>query len=63
MAGQGPAVVIELAVDNELARHQLMEVPVDGLIMLRQIRAVWHHDRPPSSTVSTLVAIAEGRPA
>jgi DNA-binding transcriptional LysR family regulator len=63
LAGQGPGVVSELAVGDELARHQLVEVPVDGLVMVRRIRVVWRQDRPPSGAIATLVAVAEGRRA
>ena len=61
LAGQGPGVVSELAVGDELARRQLVEVPVDGLVLVRRIRVVWRQHRPPSGATATLVAIAEGR--
>jgi molybdate transport repressor ModE-like protein len=41
MAGDGPCVLSELAVADEIALGRLVEVPVDELEMDREFRAVW----------------------
>lgn len=47
-SGAGPGVLGRLAVESDLAANRLVTVPVDGLVLERSIRAVWHRDRPPA---------------
>jgi molybdate transport repressor ModE-like protein len=44
-AGDGPSVLSELAVANEVAAGSLLVVPVDGLDLRREFRALWLPDR------------------
>lgn len=44
-AGDGPSVLSELAVTNEVAAGALAIVPVDGLDLQREFRALWLPDR------------------
>jgi len=47
-AGDGACVISELAVAGELERGTLRTVPVDGLDLSRELRAVWSpHDHDP----------------
>jgi len=46
-AGAGPAVLSSLAVRDDLARGQLVRVPIDELDLRRNLRAVWIGDRQP----------------
>jgi molybdate transport repressor ModE-like protein len=43
--GDGPSVLSELAVANEVAAGSLLVVPVDGLDLRREFRALWLPDR------------------
>jgi len=43
--GDAPAVISAFAVDAELAAGRLVEVPVTGLDLTRQLRAVWPRGR------------------
>jgi DNA-binding transcriptional LysR family regulator len=55
------AVLSELAVSTELATGQLVGVPVDGLDLVRSLRAVWLPTRPPSGPAAELVDVARAK--
>lgn len=54
--GDEPAVLSELAVASEVLRGDLVVVPVPGLDLDRQLRAVWRGRRPGPAAVSLLNA-------
>lgn len=57
LAGAGPAVLSELAVADDIAVHRLARVPVTGIDLQRELRAVWIGPRhPPAGAVRDLVA-------
>lgn len=57
LAGAGPAVLSELAVADDIAGHRLRRVPLDGLDLHRELRAIWRGpSRPPAGAVRDLIA-------
>jgi DNA-binding transcriptional LysR family regulator len=56
--GAGPAVLSSLAVAADLATGSLRAVPVVGLDLRRDLRAVWLAGRPLTGPARDLVAIA-----
>lgn len=63
LAGAGPAVLSELAVADDVAAHRLARVPVSGMNLHRDLRAVWVGPRhPPAGAVRDLVAHIVGHP-
>lgn len=63
LAGAGPAVLSELAVADDIAAHRLARVPVTGMDLHRELRAVWLGPRyPPAGAVRDLVAHIVGHP-
>ena len=65
LAGAGPAVLSELAVADDIAAHRLHRVPLTGVGLGRELRAIWRGPvQPPAGAVRNLVAhIAAGPPA
>jgi DNA-binding transcriptional LysR family regulator len=64
LAGAGPAVLSELAVADDLASHRLGRVPVSGIDLRRQLRAIWVGPRnPPAGPVRDLVAHILSQPS
>ncbi|MEW2480553.1 LysR family transcriptional regulator [Mycobacterium sp. NPDC049093] len=63
LAGAGPAVMSRLAVEDDLTLGRLREVPVDGLDLHRELRAIWSGGRtPPAGAVRELLShIASAR--
>lgn len=63
LAGAGPAVMSRLAVEDDLTLGRLREVPVAGLDLRRDLRAVWTGGRtPPAGAVRSLLGhIASAR--
>lgn len=59
-AGLGPAVLSRLAVAADLREQRLVEVPVAGVDLARELRAVWTGPAqfPPAGPARDLVAIA-----
>jgi DNA-binding transcriptional LysR family regulator len=41
LAGAGPGVLSELAVIDDIAAGRLLEIPVEGLDLRRELRAIW----------------------
>jgi molybdate transport repressor ModE-like protein len=57
LAGAGPAVLSLLAVSDDLALRRLRTVPVAGVNLRRELRAIWVGPRtPPAGAVRDLVA-------
>ncbi|MEU0572440.1 LysR family transcriptional regulator [Nonomuraea sp. NPDC005983] len=57
-AGVAPAVLSGYAVEAELATGRLVEVPLAGLNLVRNLRAVWRRGRPLTGPAATLLAVA-----
>jgi DNA-binding transcriptional LysR family regulator len=57
-AGAGPAVLSNLAIDDELAAGRLVRVPVTGVDLSRPLRAVWPAGQRPAGPARDLLAIA-----
>ena len=57
-AGIGGAVLSSLAVASELAAGTLMRVPIPGLTLRRELRAIWPSGRVPTGPAAELLAIA-----
>lgn len=58
LAGAGAAVISELAVRDDIADGQLLEVPVAGLDLGRELLAVWPRGDRPSGPAAALLEIA-----
>ncbi|MGA5539317.1 LysR family transcriptional regulator [Mycolicibacterium nivoides] len=57
LAGAGPAVMSRLAVDDDLTLGRLREVPIAGLDLRRELRAIWSGGRtPPAGAVRDLLS-------
>ncbi|MEU7897700.1 LysR substrate-binding domain-containing protein [Nonomuraea sp. NPDC049152] len=57
-AGAAPAVLSGHAVEAEVATGRLIEVPLAGLNLVRNLRAVWRRGRSLTGPAATLLAIA-----
>jgi len=57
-AGAGPAVLSDLAVSEDLAAGRLVQVPLRGVDLRRQLRAVWPVSQRPGGPARDLLAIA-----
>ena len=57
-AGIGGAVLSSLAVASELAAGTLVRVPIPGLTLRRELRAIWPSGRVPSGPAAELLAVA-----
>lgn len=57
-AGAGPAALSALAVRNQLAAGELLQVPVDGLDAGRPLTAVWAGPRRLTGAAAELVSVA-----
>ncbi|WP_188187658.1 LysR substrate-binding domain-containing protein [Nonomuraea sp. SYSU D8015] len=57
-AGAAPAVLSAYAVEAEVATGRLVEVPLVGLDLVRDLCAVWRRGRPLTGPATTLLAIA-----
>ncbi|GGO76512.1 LysR family transcriptional regulator [Nonomuraea cavernae] len=57
-AGSAPAVLSGYAVEAELATGRLVEVPLAGLNLVRNLRAVWRRGRLLAGPAATLLTIA-----
>jgi molybdate transport repressor ModE-like protein len=61
-AGVGPAVLSVLAVQDELALEQLVEVAVRGIDLSRPLTAVWPRGSHLDEASATLLTVARGQP-
>jgi molybdate transport repressor ModE-like protein len=57
VSGAGPAVLSELAVGEELAMRRLVRVPVDGVALARELRAVWPTGHRPVGPARDLLSL------
>lgn len=60
VSGAGPAVLSELAVREELAMRRLIRVPVDGIALARELRAVWPTGHRPTGPARDLLTLTRG---
>lgn len=60
VSGAGPAVLSELAVTEELASRRLTEIPVAGVQLRRDLRAVWPHAHRPTGPARDLLSLTRG---
>jgi len=60
VSGAGPAVLSELAVGEELASRRLVSVPVEGVALGRELRAVWRAGHRPVGPARELLALTRG---
>jgi DNA-binding transcriptional LysR family regulator len=60
VGGAGPAVLSELAVGEELAMRRLVRVPVDGVALARDLRAVWPTGHRPTGPARDLLSLTRG---
>ncbi|GGX60370.1 LysR family transcriptional regulator [Streptomyces minutiscleroticus] len=57
IGGAGPSVLSELAVGEELAARRLVEVPVPGIRLDRDLRAVWPAGQRPAGPARHLLGL------
>ncbi|MFJ4684223.1 LysR family transcriptional regulator [Streptomyces sp. NPDC091377] len=57
VGGAGPAVLSELAVGEELSTRRLVAVPVDGIRLRRDLRAVWRTGHRPAGPARELLGL------
>jgi len=57
VGGAGPAVLSELAVGDELALRRLVRVPVEGVSLARDLRAVWPTGHKPVGPARDLLSL------
>lgn len=58
LAGAGPAVLSDLAIRDDITAGRLVRVPVAGLALTRELRAVWPDGPAPAGPARTLLGIA-----
>ncbi|MCW4466560.1 LysR family transcriptional regulator [Glutamicibacter sp. MNS18] len=56
-AGLGPAVVSRLAIDGAATTHGLIQVPIAGPDLRRELRAIWRPGRPLPAPAARFLAI------
>ncbi|MEV6650562.1 LysR family transcriptional regulator [Streptomyces sp. NPDC051219] len=62
VSGHGPCVLSELAVGEELSAHRLAEVPVEGVSLRRDLRAVWPAGSRPAGPARDLLSLTRRTP-
>ncbi|MGW1890867.1 LysR family transcriptional regulator [Streptomyces sp. NPDC002004] len=60
VSGAGPSVLSELAVGDELSARLLVEVPLAGARLHRDLRAVWRTGPRPAGPARDLLALTRG---
>ncbi|MFD9907717.1 LysR family transcriptional regulator [Streptomyces sp. NPDC059063] len=60
VSSAGPAVLSELAVGEELAARRLVRVPVEGVRLRRELRAVWPTGHVPTGPARDLLGLTRG---
>ncbi|MFB7108318.1 LysR family transcriptional regulator [Streptomyces sp. NPDC056291] len=63
VSGAGPAVLSELAVGEELSLRRLVPVPVDGITLERDLRAVWPTGHRPVGPARELLSLTRSESA
>ncbi|MGW2932706.1 LysR family transcriptional regulator [Streptomyces sp. NPDC001156] len=61
VSGAGPAVLSELAVGEELAARRLVSVPVKGVRLDRELRAVWRTGHRPAGPGRDLLGLTRSQ--
>ncbi len=61
VSGAGPAVLSELAVGEELSLRRLVNVPVQGVALRRDLRAVWPTGHRPTGPARDLLSLTRCR--
>ncbi|MFB8117625.1 MULTISPECIES: LysR family transcriptional regulator [unclassified Streptomyces] len=56
-SGAGPCVLSELALGEELSARRLVKVPVEGVRLRRQLRAVWPSGHRPTGPARDLLSL------
>ncbi|MEU6027805.1 LysR family transcriptional regulator [Streptomyces tauricus] len=56
-SGAGPAVLSELALGEELSARRLVEIPVEGVRLSRDLRAVWPTGHRPAGPARDLLTL------
>ncbi|MFJ9177340.1 LysR family transcriptional regulator [Streptomyces sp. NPDC102360] len=57
VSGAGPSVLSELAVGEELAARRLVEIPLEGVGLARELRAVWPTGHRPVGPARDLLSL------
>ncbi len=60
VSGAGPAVLSELAVGEELSTRRLVRIPVEGVTLARDLRAVWPTGHRPTGPARELLSLTRG---
>ncbi|MER5719191.1 LysR substrate-binding domain-containing protein [Streptomyces sp. NPDC002132] len=60
VSGAGPAVLSELAVGEELGMRRLVSVPVESVVLARELRAVWPTGHRPAGPARELLSLTRG---
>ncbi|MFF2851410.1 LysR family transcriptional regulator [Streptomyces sp. NPDC058001] len=62
VGGAGPAVLSELAVGEELAARRLVRIPLEGVRLARDLKAVWPTGHRPTGPARDLLSLTRRRP-
>ncbi|KOV91140.1 MULTISPECIES: LysR family transcriptional regulator [unclassified Streptomyces] len=60
VSGAGPSVLSELAVGEELSMRRLVSIPVEGVSLHRDLRAVWPTGHRPAGPARELLSLTRG---
>ncbi|MFJ9864929.1 LysR family transcriptional regulator [Streptomyces sp. NPDC101165] len=60
VSGAGPSVLSELALGEELAMRRLVSIPVEGVSLRRDLRAVWPTGHRPTGPARELLSLTRG---
>ncbi|MEU6588976.1 LysR family transcriptional regulator [Streptomyces sp. NPDC046881] len=60
VSGAGPSVLSELAVGEELSMRRLVSIPVEGMTLHRDLRAVWPTGHRPTGPARELLSLTRG---
>ncbi|MER5788306.1 LysR family transcriptional regulator [Streptomyces sp. NPDC001980] len=60
VSGAGPAVLSELAVGEELSMRRLVSIPLEGIALRRDLRAVWPTGHRPTGPARELLSLTRG---
>ncbi|MEU8030230.1 LysR family transcriptional regulator [Streptomyces sp. NPDC049099] len=60
VSGAGPSVLSELAVGEELSMRRLVSIPVEGVSLRRELRAVWPTGHRPTGPARELLSLTRG---
>ncbi|MEU5715099.1 LysR family transcriptional regulator [Streptomyces sp. NPDC020403] len=61
-SGAGPCVLSELALGEELSARRLVEIPVEGVRLRRELRAVWPAGHRPAGPARDLLSLTARPP-